>query len=479
MVHVIAAIRLATLVGEYDRSPAYLGLAARIRELVTDRRIPLGARLPSERDLTRALGVSRTTVTRAYEELRETGHAVARRGSGTFTASPSAGARVHDQALHPYVGDEDLVDLSCAASGAPAGIGAAYADALAHLPRYLDAHGYYLSGLPDLQDRIASRYRAAGVPTTAEQIMVTPGALTACSIIAQAFSGPGDRVLTESPVYPNATTAMRHSSARVVGTQVDPDGWDLDAMIADVHQVRPLLAYLIPDFQNPTGHLMTDEQRERLATVLAETRTIAVVDEAHRDLDLAESGTPMPAPFAAYGDRVLTIGSASKTFWGGLRLGWIRASHEHVQRLLNARVGLDLGAPVLEQLVLHQLLEDPKAVLDQRIEQLRGQRDTLVSELRSRLPQWRFHVPRGGLSLWCELPTRSATALAAEAERAGVLVSPGPMFGVDGGLDQYVRLPWARPNDELEDAVARLATAWEIVTTTSSSPTPRNRRLVA
>ena len=84
-----------------------------------------------------------------------------------------------------------------------------------------------------------------------------------------------------------------------------------------------------------------------------------------------------------------------------------------------------------------------------------------------RLPGWRFQLPRGGLSLWCELPAssrrRGATALAAEAERRGVVVSPGPVFGVDGGFDSFVRVPFTRPEDELRDAVDRLAEAWSAV----------------
>ena len=191
--------------------------------------------------------------------------------------------------------------------------------------------------------------------------MVTPGALSAASIVAQAFTSPGDRVLVESPTYPNATDALRHAGARLTPCPVDPEGWDLDAVAATLRQTSPRLAYLIPDFQNPTGHLMTDAQREEYAAHLRRAHTVAVVDEAHQALAL--EGQPMPRPFAAYAPDAITIGSASKSFWGGLRLGWIRAPHAQMERLTQARVSLDLGAPVLEQLVLVRLLADADEIL--------------------------------------------------------------------------------------------------------------------
>ena len=461
MPRIISAGRVATLVGAFDRSPAYAGLADALVLLIGDGRIALDTRLPSERELTDALGVSRTTVTRAYAELRDAGYADARRGSGTFTRVPGGRARAHDRALLPRPGDGDAIDLNCAAPSAPAGLAKAYADAAADLPAYLGGHGYFPAGLPQLQQAIAREYDERGLPTDPGQIMVTPGALSAASIVAQAFTRPGDRVLVESPVYPNATAALRHGGARLTPSPVDPEGWDLDAVGATLRQTSPRLAYLIPDFQNPTGHLMSDAQREEYAAHLRRAHTVAVVDEAHQALPL--EGQPMPRPFAAYAPDTITIGSASKSFWGGLRLGWIRAPHAQLDRLTQARVSMDLGAPVMEQLVLVRLLADSDAVLAANRDRLREQRDALVAAINDALPEWRFHVPTGGLALWCRLPGPHGTAVAAEAERRGLIVAPGPVFAAEGGLDRFVRIPWTRPADELVEGVRRLADAWSAV----------------
>jgi len=173
----IAAPRLATLAGEFDRNPAYAGLADTLRLLIGDGRVDIDLRLPSERDLSVALAVSRTTVTRAYASLVETGYAVARQGSGTYTRVPGGRRQALDRTLTPHTGDDDVVDLSCAAPPAPLGIAAAYADAAADLPAYLGGHGYFPTGLPSLQEAIAATYDERGLATDPAQISVVPGAL--------------------------------------------------------------------------------------------------------------------------------------------------------------------------------------------------------------------------------------------------------------------------------------------------------------
>ena len=478
MTRTVSATRVATLVGDFDRSPAYAGLADALVLLIGDGRIPLGTRLPSERELTDALGVSRTTVTRAYAELRDAGYAEARRGSGTFTRVPGGRSRAHDRALLPRPGDSDAIDLKCAAPSAPPGLAQAYTAAAADLPAYLGGHGYFPAGLPELQRAIAATYAARGLPTDPDQVMVTPGALSAASIVSQALTRAGDRVLVESPVYPNATDALRHAGARLVPAPVDPEGWDLDAVAAALRQAAPRAAYLIPDFQNPTGHLMTDAQREEYAAHLRATHTTAIVDEAHQALAL--DGQEMPRPFAAFARDTITIGSASKSYWGGLRLGWIRAPHGLMERLTQARVSLDLGAPVLEQLVLVRLLGDEGEILDGNRARLRVQRDALVSAVREELPDWRFHLPTGGLALWCRLPGAHGTAVAAEAERHGAIIAPGPVFAAEGGLDSFVRIPWTRPAEELREAVRRLGAAWsEVRDRPAGRGRPSDRVMVA
>ncbi|MGJ6980668.1 PLP-dependent aminotransferase family protein [Aestuariimicrobium soli] len=478
----ISAHRVADLLGDFERNPAYRGVARGIELLIGEGRIAPSTRLPGERELADALGLSRTTITRAYAHLRDSGFATARQGSGHYTRIPGGRARLLDRALTPRaVLADDLIDLTCAATSAPPGLAEAYQRAAAALPPYLSAQGYYPAGLPDLQAAIADTYNERGLATRPEQIMVTPGALAATAIVAHALTRAGERVLVEAPVYPNATQALGLRGARLVAAEVDPDHWDLDVVASRLRRDTPRLAYLIPDFQNPTGLLMDERQRSDYAGLLARHRTTAVVDEAHQALAL--DGQPMPAPFAAFSPTALTVGSASKSVWGGLRLGWIRVpDRDSFDAMMSARVSLDLGAPVLEQLVLLEILRDPDlraAITEAHRERLHEQRGALVSALTERLPDWEFRVPGGGLALWCRLPRPVALDLVDESERRGVLVSPGPLFSVDGGLSSYVRIPWIRPAEQLRQAVDRLDEAWQQVESGRSVGSPRQRVLIA
>jgi len=459
----VSASRVATLLGSaLERSPAYLGLADGLRLLISDGRVAGGTRLPSERELTDALGVSRTTVTRAYGVLRERGYLESRRGSGSLARLPvprSGGA--DDHLLSPGAPDSpgsDVLDLTVAAPVAPPGVAAAYEVAAEQLPGYLSGTGYFPSGLPALREALAQWYDDRGLPTDPAQVVVTSGALAGVALSGRALVGTGDRVVTESPTYPNAIAALRRTGARLTGVDVDPDGWDVASVEAVLRQVAARAAYLVPDFHNPTGALMDPEQRARVGRALSRARTTAIVDETLTDL--AVDDVTMPPPLAAFAPTALTVGSASKAFWGGLRIGWVRAPLDKVGALVGARLSLDLGAPPMEQLVLTELLGRRREVLADRRAGLRASREALVTALRTHLPGWRFAVPSGGLALWCELPEPLSSALAGAAERHGVLLAPGAAFAPDGGLERFVRLPYTRSPDELGVAVERLAAAW-------------------
>ncbi|NNM46124.1 PLP-dependent aminotransferase family protein [Knoellia koreensis] len=472
----VPAHRLVPLLGSaLETTPAYRGLADALRLLIADGRLPVGTRLPSERDLTAALGVSRTTVSSAYAALRDSGYLQSRRGSGSVTSLPGdatgSRARVAGSALRPGqdLDDADVIDLTCAAMPAPVGTIAAYEAAVAALPHHLGGTGYHPLGLPELREAVAARYTERGLATTPDQVMVTSGALAGIAVATRALLGAGDRVLVENPTYPNAIEAFRRAGARTVPLSVTAEGWDVPTAEATLRQTAPRAAYLVPDFHNPTGALMPEEQRAQLGAALAASHTVAIVDETMVDL-AHDARLDLPRPFGAFHARTVTAGGASKSFWGGLRVGWVRAPRDVVASLLAARLTLDLGAPVLEQLAMLHLLDHRDEVLAHRREVIVTNRDAFVGELRKQLPQWRFHVPSGGLCLWVELPEALSTALCVAADRRGLVLAAGPQFGSDGAFERFIRLPFTGlPSERVADAVERLAAAWDEATTRRST----------
>ncbi|MEW2329319.1 PLP-dependent aminotransferase family protein [Micromonospora chersina] len=460
----VRGVQLARLLGQWHalpgrrRSPDYAALAAAVRGLLADGRLPLGVRLPAERDLAEALRISRTTVTAAYRELRETGHLASRRGAGSWTMLPGT-HRVASTGLWTPLDDRDMIDLGVAALSAPAQLVPAARAAAEDLPRYLGGAGYHPTGIIELREAVARAYTDRGLPTSPEQIMVTSGTQHALDLVLRLALSPGGGVLVESPTYPNALAALSARRARITthGLAADGDGWDADLLLGSIRQTRPKLAYVIPEFHNPTGHLMATDLRERLVGAAHAAGTDLVVDESFVDLPL--DGTPLPPPVATFDrhSRVISIGGMSKPYWGGLRIGWVRASAPQVQRLAAARVGVDMASPVLDQLVaVHLLAQGPSIVSARRI-QLAAQRDALVKAMADRLPDWRVTVPRGGVTLWVELDGPISSALARAAEEVGVRLAPGPRFGLDGTLERFLRLPFTLPTADLEEAVGRLA----------------------
>jgi len=440
--------------------PAYRWLGDGLRLLIADGRIPSGHALPSERLLTATLGLSRTTVTRAYGLLGEAGYLVARQGSGHVATLPLGTARhgVGGALLPGADNTDDVLDLTCAACRAPAGTAEAYAAALAALPSYLAGTGYATAGLPELRELIAARYAQRGLPTDPDQVLIVGGALAGVSLAVRALTSPGQRVLVESPSYPNSIDAARRAGVRLVPLPVEPDGWDLDLAVDTVTAARPVAAQLILDFHNPTGGLMDDAGRERLAAALRRAGTVAIVDETMLEVRLDEAPTPLP--FAAHLSRSVLVGSSSKSHWGGLRVGWLRVPTPLLPRLLQARIADDLGAPIVEQLALTELLRRDPGLHAERRDELRASRAAMLAGLPAALPGATWVQPAGGLCLWVELPEARAGQLASAAAEAGVLISPGPQFAVSHGLERFVRLPYKDPADVVTEAMRRLGLAW-------------------
>jgi hypothetical protein len=441
---------------------AYADLAERVKLLVLDGRLPVDTRLPAERELASALAISRTTVAASYDLLRTDGFLRSRRGAGSWITMPRPGA---GRAISSYAPSTDptAFDLAYAALPAPhAALARAHAAATDELARYSIGSGYHMVGLNPLRDAVAARFSARGLPTTRDQILITCGAQHAISIVLAALVAPGERVVVEHPTYPNALDAIAREHARAIPIGFDGLAWNLDALAATVRDTSPRLIYLIPDHQNPTGRVMNEAQRHELVALARRTRTPLLVDETMAELAL--EGT-RPAPVAAHltpnsSLPVITVGSASKTFWGGLRTGWIRATPPWIERFARARASLDIATSVLDQLVTEQLLGGIEGVLAERLPTLRTARDHLLSRLRDRFPSWRAQRPLGGLSLWVDLGRPVSSALVSAAARRDVLLAAGPRFGVDGAFEQRLRLPYTLPVHTLDRALDRLADAW-------------------
>lgn len=449
----ITARRLAASLGGWRaREPAYEALADGIRLLCLDNRIAARTALPAERELAAELGLSRATVAAAYRSLRDSGHILSVRGSGSITL-PQAGREPGRVAV-----GADEIDLQQASPAAWPGLAAVMSEVAQDAATIVSRAGYDVRGSLALRSAIADYYGARGVPTRPDEVLVTTGAQSAIHLLAQTLLRRGDRALIETPTYPHAAEALRGAGARLVGVPVSTaEGWDLDRAAQGFARTRPRLAYLMPRYQNPTGRSMSDVEQAEIARTADEAGTTLIVDDTTADLAIDEA-VVRGAAFASH--PVVRVGSLGKTVWGGLRIGWIRGDEELLADVAAARPPRDLGTPEFEQVVATGVLARMPEVLAQRAQLLREGRDAVASALRALLPQWRVPHVGGGVALWVELDAPLSTGLVLAAREHGVYLSAGSRFAVDGTHDRHLRIPFTAPATDLERAVATLAAVW-------------------
>lgn len=425
--------------------------------LVLDGRIGLNVRLPGERELAAALGLSRTTIAAAFDRLRDEGYLESRQGSGSVTRLPPGRIEQELPSIDTASGG-NLLNWTHAALPAAPGVGRAYQAAVEALPAFLSDLGYDPLGLPPLRRAVAAHFERRGCPTSPDQIIITNGAQQGFSLLLQWLAGPGDRAVIDHPTYHNVIQALQRAHVVPVPVGLPSQGWDIDAMDAAFRQTSPRFAYIIADFHNPTGRSMDPATRRALVAAAARSHTPLIIDETMVAMGLDFAPPPPVAVHDPSGRQVISLGSASKIFWGGLRVGWIRADPQTIAALGRLRTTMDMASPVVEQLAAARLIDADEG-LGLRAQMLRDGRDHLIALIEQHLPHWRVESPAGGLSLWAELPRAEATALAALAESHGVRVAPGPRFGVSGAFERFLRLPFALSEEQMAIGIERLAEA--------------------
>ncbi|MEV7569557.1 PLP-dependent aminotransferase family protein [Streptomyces tanashiensis] len=463
--------RLLTGWSSEGAGPLPRRLADALRELSERGDVPGGSVLPSQRELALVLGVSRSTVTAAYgllegegwlESVRGSGSRL--RGSGPLDRYVAEGRLV---SFHARSGGSGTADLSSGALPGLDAVGEAVG-ALTHgdLGGLLGDDGYHPYGIPALREGVAAYYRAAGVATEAEQILVTSGSQQAVWLVAQALVEPGDTVVVEDPTYRGALEALRARGARLVPVGGDgEDGGAGGTGPAELRRLcghgRPRLVYLQPTVHNPTGRTLGGAARREWRRVLADHELFTVEDTACAELALGdggsdEAGAPVPLVAGLPMGSTVTVGTLSKLFWGGLRVGWVRSSPQVVARLAKIKTSVDLACSVVDQLVAVRLLDRLPEARARRRAELRGQRDAAEALVRGAAPHWEWTSPAGGPALWVRIPGADTEALAQLARRHGVAVVPGAAFSPVDGFRDRLRLPYAHGTEALAAALPTL-----------------------
>lgn len=461
--------------------PMYQQIVAYMKGKIASGEWPVNYRLPPQRVLAERLGVNRSTVVTALDELKAQGLLDANVGSSTRVSNNSwsilaatpppdwlhyvqAGAHPPNQPtvqeINRYEPDERYIRLGTGELSGDLLPVAEMEQVLLGLQGKLTHLGYSEpKGLLSLRQAISHHLQGRGIEASADSILVVSGALQALQLISQGILHPGSAILLEQPSYLYSLPLFQMSGMRLTGVHMDQQGIDPQVLAQQKQRHNGALLYTIPSYHNPTGVLMSDDRRGQVMAVCERERLPILEDDVYGELWLDEPG-PLPLKAQDQSGQVLYLGSLSKTVSPGLRIGWIVGPEPVIERLADVKMQTDYGASAFSQLVAAEWLQGERHErhLRQLRQSLRARRDTMcqvLSRFFADLAQWQ--TPRGGFYVWLRLRRAvSMRTLFARALSEGILLNPGYIY--DPQDSQHLRLSYAYANEaEMESALYRLS----------------------
>jgi GntR family transcriptional regulator/MocR family aminotransferase len=474
------------------RVPLARQIQVHVERLISQGLLRPGVKLPATRELARDLGVNRTTVATAYEELVAAGWAHAHVGQGTFVAEQPAGrgevravamprlnwTRLFSKRAQLVAADtrrqQAYAQLTRPAAGLVSFAGGMPDSALFPTDgfrRVLNAvireegrellQYYSAAGYPPLRQYLAGYLLRFGVEARPEEILIVNGSQQGFDLVARTLIDPGDFVAVEQPTYPRAMQVFRSFGAELLPVPLHDGGLDVDHLERLWERQPPKLLYCQPSAHNPTGLTMLPAARQRLLEVAARHRLPIIEDGFDGTLFYGER-PPSPLKAADTAGLVIYVGTFSKILFPGLRLGWIVAPPELIERLEAAKQLADIHtSPLIQAAVYHfcqrRLLERHQM---RAVKEYGRRRSALLTALRAHMPPGvSWTETQGGFSLLVTLPEGSdAAAMLPRALARGVAFTPGEAFFVEEGGERTLRLSFSTvPLLQIEEGVKRLA----------------------
>ena len=316
-------------------------------------------------------------------------------------------------------------------------------------------------GYAPLREKILKRMEPVGIFGTTENVLITNGSQQGLDFSGKIFVNPGDVVICESPSYLGAINAFKAYSPKFVEITTDDNGMDmeeLEEVLKTTDNVK--MIYVIPDFQNPSGRTWSVDRRKKLVELANRFDLPIVEDNPYGELIFEGERLPSIKSFDTEG-RVIFLGTFSKTFCPGLRIGWVFADQEIVQKYILVKQGADLQSNSMAQRELDKFLE--LYDLDAHVEKIknvyRRRRDIMLNTMKEHFPTTvKYTYPTGGLFTWVELPNQlNAREVFAKAIEVNVAFVPGGSFYPNGGNENTFRLNYSNMSEEkIEEGIIRL-----------------------
>ena len=460
----------------------YAALAADIEASILAGVLRPGDKLPSVRHTCASRGVSASTVFQAYYLLEARGLVQARERSGYFVRAglrrappePEQASQPADQSIAVDVSERvfEVLESSMARDVVP--LGSAFpspllyplqrlSQALATSAKSLDpwrSVDDLTPGHADLRRQIALRYLAAGMPVSADDIVITNGALEALNLCLTAVTRAGDAVVVESPTFYAALQSLERMGLHAIEVPTHPrEGIDLAALEAAIVRHRPKACWLMTTFQNPLGSLMPEAKKKALVALTTRHGMALIEDDVYAELYFGDQ-RPLPAKAFDTEGLVLHCGSFSKSLAPGYRIGWA-APGRFARAVARHKLTSTLSASAPAQAALALYLE--RGGFDKHLRKLRAalaaQQAVFAQAVGHYFPPGtRATRPEGGYFLWVELPEGcDALHIHRQALAQGISVAPGPIFSASHAFMNCLRLNYGHTwNARTEQALATL-----------------------
>ena len=453
-------------------------IAIALREKIVAGDLSPGAKLPTTRALAKELEVSRSTVVRAYEQLERDGWVEAKVGSGTIVCSRSSEPRpaaidwdllISPQARGPepwYVETLRMLsgpDVISFSGGLPAP-DLFPVEAIQQMTRDVlrDEGARILQGCPVEGYPPLRTWLAQHEQVEPNEILILSGSTQGLHLISQALIQPGDLVLVESPTYAGALRTFEAAGAHLAALPMVDGRLHLEQIDALLRRVRPKFIYAIPTYRNPTGQSLTLSERRGLIDLAVRHQVPIVEDDPYSLLRFGETIGPSLHSLDSVGV-VIRLSTFSKILFPGLRVGWLVAPVDLVNRLSASRSLMDLFVNGPSQASLYRFCQ--RGMLEGHLRHVlpvyRDRRDAMAEALRTYCPQVTFDLPDGGFFIWARLPGGvTSRPLLQHALAGGVSFVGGELFHSDGAGSEYIRLCYAcHPPDLIRDGIRKLGLA--------------------
>ncbi|AHU90132.1 GntR family transcriptional regulator [Trueperella pyogenes] len=416
--------------------------------------IPTGSTLPPQRELSKSLAVGRGTLQAALKNLENRGYLEIVQGSGARVRSARARSSYHGSGrlFSLTNAPAQYIDLTSGALPASPVMSRMGLPKIPEISDYLETDGYFPAGIPVLRHKIAEYLSSQGIPTEANQILVTNGAQQATMLSTRMTLSRGESVLVEDPTYRGALEIFAVRGVQTIALSRDTQGISPSELANKSKYSRVL--YCQTSVHNPTGLVTGTRRRTQLAEISKANNLTVIEDCCSFDLTKSVSPAGTLAPMLRP-DQLIQVGTLSKLFWGGLRIGWLRSTPETIRLLSECRKTEDLATPVIDQLLAAQLLDRAHEALEQRRRQLRKQYESVSECIFEAFPEWKIHQWAGGTTLWIDTGGKSSM-LIAKAREAGVALSGGPTFSPTNSYETFIKFPIWRDIDTVKSALQRI-----------------------